>query len=114
MYESLKAGRIVPAHRHERYTIAEGLVGAVEKGSITFSIAKQYVDEVSLVREELIRQAVYLLWKNEKQVVEGSGAAGVGWLIENKDSFTGRTVAVVISGGNIDPYLFDGIVAEEK
>ena len=36
MYESLKAGKIVPPHRHERYTIAEGLVGAVEKGSITF------------------------------------------------------------------------------
>jgi len=114
MYESLKAGRIVPAHRHERYTIAEGLVGAVEKGSITFSIALQYVDEVTLVREEWIRQAVYLLWKNEKQVVEGSGAAGVGWLMENKDLFIGQTVAVVISGGNIDPYLFNGILAAEE
>jgi len=114
MYESLKAGRIVPAHRHERYTIAEGLVGAVEKGSITFSIAQQYVDEVTLVREEWIRQAVYMLWKNEKQMVEGSGAAGVGWLMENKDSLGGRTVAVVISGGNIDPDLFNGIVAAEE
>ncbi len=114
MYESLKAGKIVPPHRHERYTIAEGLVGAVEKGSITFLIAQQYVDEVTLVREELIRRAVYLLWKNEKQVVEGSGAAGVAWLIENKAAFAGKTVAVVISGGNIDQYLFDGIVAEEE
>ncbi|HYA78168.1 MAG TPA: threonine/serine dehydratase [Verrucomicrobiae bacterium] len=114
MYESLKAGKIVPPHRHERYTIAEGLVGAVEKGSITFDIAKKYVDEVLLAREESIRQAVYLLWKNEKQVVEGSGAAGVALLLENKDSFTGKIVVVVISGGNIDPYLFDGIVAEEE
>ena len=40
MYESLKAGKIVPPHRHERYTIAEGLVGAVEKGSITFDYRK--------------------------------------------------------------------------
>ena len=54
-----------------------------------------------------------MLWKNEKQVVEGSGAAGVGLLLENKDLFAGKTVAVVISGGNIDPYLFDGIVAAE-
>jgi len=114
MYESLKAGKIIPAHRHERYTIAEGLLGAVEKGSITFTIAQQYVDEVTLVREELIRQAVYLLWKNEKQVVEGSGAAGVAWLVENKAAFAGQTVAVVISGGNIDKYLFEGIVAEEE
>jgi threonine dehydratase len=114
MYESLKAGKIVPPHRHERYTIAEGLVGAVEKGSITFGIAQQYVDEVTLVREELIRQAVYLIWKNEGQVVEGSGAAGVAMLMENKESYKGQTVAIVITGGNIDPYLFDGIVAEEK
>jgi threonine dehydratase len=114
MFESLKAGKIVPPHRHERYTIAEGLVGAVEKGSITFGIAQQYVDYVTLAREESIRQAVYLLWKNEKEVVEGSGAAGVALLLEDKDSFTGQTVAVVISGGNIDPYLFNGIVAEEE
>src|SRR5208283_5292632 len=91
MYESLKAGKIVPAHRHERYTIAEGLVGAVEKGSITFTIAQQYVDEVTLVREETIRQAVYLLWKDEKKVVEGSGAAGPAFLMENKDAFTEQT-----------------------
>ena len=106
MYESLKAGEIVPPHRHERYTIAEGLVGAVEKGSITFGIAQQWVDEVTLVREELIRQAVYLLWKNEGQVVEGSGAAGVAMLMENKDAFKGKTVAVVITGGNIDQLPF--------
>ena len=113
MYESLKAGKIVAAHRHERYTIAEGLAGAVEEGSITFGIAQKYVDEVTLVREEWIRQAVYLLWKNEKQVVEGSGAAGVGWLMENKNRFAGKTVAIVITGGNIDQTLFDAILAEE-
>jgi threonine dehydratase len=114
MYESLKAGKIVPPHRHERYTIAEGLVGALEKGSITFGIAQKYVDYVTLVREESIRRAVYLLWKNEKEVVEGSGAAGVALLLENKDSFSGQTIAVLISGGNIDPYLFNGIVAGEQ
>jgi threonine dehydratase len=114
MYESLKAGKIVPPHRHERYTIAEGLVGAVESGSITFGIAQQYVDQVTLAREDSIRRAVYLLWKNEKQVVEGSGAAGVALLLESPDSFRGKTVAVVISGGNIDRYLFDGIIAAEE
>jgi threonine dehydratase len=114
MYESLKAGKIVPPHRHERYTIAEGLVGAVERGSITFSIAQQYVDEVTLAREASIRRAVYLLWKNEKQVVEGSGAAGVALLLERPDSLRGKTIAVVISGGNIDRYLFDGIIAAEE
>ena len=114
MYESLKAGKIVAPHRHERYTIAEGLSGGIEKGSITFALAQQYVDEVMIVREETIRQAVYLLWKNEKQTVEGSGVAGVAMLLENNDSFTGQTVAIVVSGGNIDDYLLKGIIASEE
>ena len=97
MFESLKAGKIVPAHRHERYTIAEGLSGGIEKGSITFTVAQQYVDEVMLVREESIRQAVYLLWKNEKQVVEGSGAAGVAYAAGKQRLIQGQTVAVVIT-----------------
>ena len=113
MYESLKAGRIVPPHRHEPYTVAEGLSGGIEKGSITFTIAKQYVDEVMLVREESIRQAVYLVWKNENQMIEGSGAAGVALLLENENAFKGQTVAVVITGGNIDESLFKSILAQE-
>ena len=114
MFESLKAGKIVPPHRHNPKTIAEGLSGGIEKGSITFSISQQYVDEVVLVREETLRQAVYLLWKNEKQVVEGSGAAGVAMLLENKDSFAGQSVAVVLTGGNIDDSLFQSILASEQ
>jgi threonine dehydratase len=114
MYESLKAGKIVPPHRHEPYTVAEGLSGGIEKDSITFTIAQQYVDEVMLVREESIRRAVYLLWKNEKQVVEGSGVAGIAMLLENKDSFTRQTVAVVITGGNIDDSLFESILSSEE
>jgi threonine dehydratase len=114
MYESLKAGKIVPAHRHNPRTVAEGLAGGIEKGSITFTIAQQYVDEVMLVREETLRKAVYLLYTNEKQTVEGSGAAGVAMLLENKDAFSGLTVAAVLSGGNIDSSLLQSILASEQ
>jgi threonine dehydratase len=113
MYESLKAGKIVPAHRHNPRTVAEGLAGGIEKGSITFTIAQQYVDEVMLVREETLRKAVYLLYTNEKQTVEGSGAAGVAMLLENKDAFSGLTVVAVLSGGNIDDSLLQSILASE-
>jgi threonine dehydratase len=114
MYESLKAGKIVPAHRHNPRTIAEGLSGGIEKGSITFSIAQQNVDEVVIVREETIRQAVYLLYKNDGQVVEGSGAVGAAMLLENKDTFTGLTVAIVLSGGNIDDSLLQSIISSQQ
>ena len=114
MFESIKLGQIVKPHRHDPKTIAEGLSGGVEKGSITFEIVKQYVDEIFLVREESIRHAVYMLWENEKQVVEGSGAASAALVFENKDLFVGKTVALVLTGGNIDDSLFQTLLAWEK
>jgi threonine dehydratase len=114
MFESLKAGKIVPPHRHEQNTVAEGLSGGIEKGSITFTIAQQYVDEVVLVKEETIKRAVYLLWKNEKQVVEGSGVAGIAMLLENSESFVGQSMALVVTGGNIDDSLLKNILAQQS
>jgi threonine dehydratase len=114
MFESLKSGQIIKPHRHEPTTIAEGLSGGIEKGSITFGIVQQYVDEVIPVREESIRHAIYLLWENEKQVVEGSGAAAAALLFENKELFVGKTVALVLTGGNIDESLFQTVLSWEK
>ena len=114
MYESLKAGRIIPPHRHEQTTVAEGLSGGIEKGSITFNIAQKYVDKVILVKEATIRKAVYLLCKNEGQVVEGSGVAGVAMLLENSSDFTGRSIALEVTGGNIDQSLLRTIIDEQE
>ncbi len=113
MYESLKAGRIIPPHRHEPTTVAEGLSGGIEKDSITFNIVQEYVDNVILVKEATIRKAVYLLCKNEGQVVEGSGVAGVAMLLENSNDFTGHSVALEVTGGNIDQSLLRTIIDEQ-
>jgi threonine dehydratase len=111
MYESLKAGKIVQARKTE--TIAEGLSGGIEKGSITFKIAQECVDKLLLVREETIRRAVYVLWSYEKQVSEGSGAAAIAPIMENKSLFAGKTVVAVITGGNIDATFFQSILTSE-
>jgi threonine dehydratase len=111
MYESLKAGRIVEAQITE--TIAEGLSGGIEEGSITFKIAQEYADRVLLVREKTIRRAIYLLWTYDKQVAEGSGAAATAPIIEDKNLFSGRTVVALITGGNIEAELFRSILASE-
>jgi threonine dehydratase len=111
MHDSLKAGKIVHARKTE--TIAEGLSGGIEKGSVTFKIAQECVDSVLLVREETIKRAVYVLWSYEKQVTEGSGAAAIAPIMENKNVFAGETVVAVITGGNIDAALFQSILASE-
>ena len=112
MYESLKAGKIVDAPKTR--TIAEGLSGGIEKGALTFEIAKKYVDKMLLVKEATIRSAVYLLCVHEKLVVEGSGAAAIAPILEDKALFRGKTVACVITGGNIDEELLKEIVAAER
>lgn len=111
MHDSLQAGKLVHARKTE--TIAEGLSGGIEKGSITFKIAQRCVDKVLLVREETIRRAVFVLWSYEKQVTEGSGAAAIAPIMENKSAFAGKTVVAVITGGNIDVTLFQSILASE-
>jgi threonine dehydratase len=94
-------------------SIAEGLFGGIEKGSVTFRLVQKYVDNIILVKEETIKKATYLLWKNEKQVVEGSGAAAIAPIMENKALFKGKTAVAVITGGNIEDELFQSILASE-
>lgn len=112
MYESLRASKIVDARKSK--SIAEGLFGGIEKDSVTFKIVQEYVDKVLLVREETIRRAIYLLWAHEKQVVEGSGAAAIAPILEDTALFAGKTVACMITGGNIDDELFKAILASES
>ncbi|UCD96072.1 MAG: threonine/serine dehydratase [Candidatus Bathyarchaeota archaeon] len=112
MYESLRAGEIV--HPEMTESIADGLYGGIEAGSITFGIVCDLVDEIILVKEKSIRQAIYMLWENEKQIVEGAGAVGVAALMENPDVFEGETVVIIVSGGNIEREELERILAEKK
>jgi threonine dehydratase len=111
MYESLKAGKIVDVQKAEK-SVAEGLSGNI--GPITFALVQKYVDCVVLVKEETLRHAVYLLWAHDKQVVEGSGAAAVAPVMENKPLFKDKCVVSVVTGGNIDGDVFQSILRSER
>jgi threonine dehydratase len=112
MSESLKAGKIVDVEMRE--SIADGLFGGIQKGSITFEMVQKHVDDLFLVKEETIRKAIYLLWDKEKQVAEGSGAAAIAPIMENRSLFTGKTTVAVISGGNIDDKTFRDILTSDN
>jgi len=100
MYESIKKGRIVEMDLEE--SVADGLHGGIEEGSITFDLCKKYVDDIMLVKEETIIRAIGILLAKQRQVVEGSGAVGIAALLENPYRFKGKNVGILISGGNID------------
>lgn len=91
-------------------TIADGI--AVRRvGDLTRELTKRYVDEIALVDEAEIAQAVLLLLEREKTVVEGAGAVGVAALLHHRFAdLEGKRVAVVLSGGNIDMNLISRII----
>ena len=90
-------------------TIAEGIAVATA-GTITREVVKQLVDELLLVDEGDIEQAVLMLLEIEKTLVEGAGAAGLAALIRHREKFAGQKVGLILSGGNIDPLLLAAII----
>lgn len=84
-------------------TIADGLAIPVP-GELTFPIVSALVDEVVTVDDQDIAAAMRFLFERTKQVVEPSGAVGVAAAMSGR--FAGRSVGVVVSGGNIDVSRF--------
>lgn len=89
-------------------TIADGLA-PVRTGDLTFLHGREFFDDVVLVEDEAIREGTALLLSRRKLVVEYSGAAPVGALISGAVDVTGLNVAAVLSGGNLDPTLLEGL-----
>jgi threonine dehydratase len=83
-------------------SIADGLLPVIT-GELTFEHAKALMDDVVTVSDDAIREATSLLLNRQKLVVEFSGAATTAALLEGKVDAKGARVAVVISGGNLDP-----------
>jgi threonine dehydratase len=90
-------------------TIADG-IAVKEPGKLTLEIIRKRVDDIVLVDEGDIEEAMLLLLEIEKTVVEGAGAAALAGLLRNRGRFAGKKVGVVLSGGNIDPLTLADII----
>jgi len=93
-------------------TLAEG-IAVKEPGGITAQLVRALVDEILLVSERYLEEAVSLLLQIEKTVVEGAGAAGLAALLAHPGRFAGRTVGVVLCGGNIDTRLLANVLLRD-
>ncbi len=83
-------------------TLAEALSGDIEAGSITVPICHQYVDNMVLVSERQIADAMRFMLEVHGWVVEGGGAVGVAAVLHEVLRADERATAVVVSGGNVD------------
>ncbi len=93
-------------------TLAEGI--AVKKaGALTQQIVRAYVDDIILVEERSLERALSLFMNEQKLLVEGAGAAGLAAIMADPDRFKGRTVGLVLCGGNIDARLLSMILMRD-
>jgi len=110
--KSLQAGRIVVQKPTGR-----SLCDALESpsvGEITFPILQRTVADVAVVTEAEVTEAMRYAFKVLKLVVEPGGAVGLAALLAGKlNTFGGTTVALVLSGGNVDPDLYARVLAGE-
>jgi threonine dehydratase len=90
-------------------TIAEG-IAVKQAGERNIELARQHVQDILLVDEGDIEEAIVMLLEIEKTVVEGAGAASLAALLRHREQFAGRRVGLVLCGGNIDPLVLAGII----
>jgi threonine dehydratase len=108
MYARMK-GLILPCAGD---TLAEG-IAVKEPGAITSAIVRALVDDIVLVGERDLERSVSMLLQIEKTVVEGAGAAGLAALLAHPDRIAGKTVGIVLCGGNIDTRLLANVLLRD-
>ena len=90
-------------------TIADG-IAVKSLGALTLPLVRDRVDDVLLVSEDDIEQAILMLLEIEKTVVEGAGAVGLAALMKHGERFKGRKVGLILCGGNIEPLVLAEII----
>jgi threonine dehydratase len=93
-------------------TLAEG-IAVKEPGELTRRFVERLADDVLLVSERDLEEALSLLLQIEKTVVEGAGAAGLAALVTHKELFAGRNVGLILTGGNIDTRLLANVLLRD-
>lgn len=96
-------------HPQGTSTIAEGIAVGTP-GRIPMDVIRARVDDLLLVDEGDIEQALVMLLEVEKTLVEGAGAVGLAALLKYPERFKGKRVGLVLCGGNIDPLLLAAII----
>ena len=106
---SLREGHIV-VNDTEPQTIADG-TRTVSVGRYNWEILKDGIETIVEVPEDAIREGVRLLFSLANLKAEPTGALGIGAALTSPETFRGRRVCCVVTGGNVDPAVYSAIVA---
>lgn len=108
MYESLKAGKQLDLPSVD--TLSDGTAGGVEFGSITFDLCKDIIDEFILVSEDEIADGIRIGVEKHHQLIEGAAGTAIAGFMQMKDHLKGKTVVIVMCGGNISSEVLKSIL----
>ncbi|WP_120499182.1 beta-hydroxyaspartate dehydratase BhcB [Roseovarius sp. EL26] len=97
-YRSFKAGHIIADDAPK--TIADGLL--VPLKDLTWHFVSNHVTDILTVSEDEIINAMKLIWKHLRVVMEPSSAVPFASILKHKDRFAGKRVGLIITGGNVD------------
>ena len=97
-YRSFYEKKLFPSENPK--TIADGLLTSL--GDLTFNVIQKYVDDILTVEEDLIIEAMRMIWERMKIIVEPSSAVPFAAILNNKNQFKGKKVGIILSGGNVD------------
>ncbi|HML14978.1 MAG TPA: threonine ammonia-lyase [Xanthobacteraceae bacterium] len=93
-------------------TLAEG-IAVKDAGALTLPIVRALVSDIMLVDEAHLERAVNAYMTLQKTMAEGAGAAGLAAMLSSSERFRGKTVGLVLTGGNIDPRILASIMVRE-
>ncbi|MFD1705381.1 hydroxyectoine utilization dehydratase EutB [Siminovitchia sediminis] len=111
MYESIKAGK--PVVLEEQETLADSLLGGIGlKNDYTFECVKQYADDLILVSEEEIAEAMGFMADEHRMIVEGAAATGVAALLNKKLTSQFSEVGTIITGNNVDLSVISKVIRD--
>ena len=97
-YRSFKAGHIIADDAPK--TIADGLL--VPLKDLTWHFVSNHVSEIYTASDAEIVEAMRLIWKHLRVVMEPSSAVPLATILKNRDAFAGKRVGIIITGGNVD------------
>lgn len=106
LYLSKHAGKWVETP--EAHTIADG-IAVKQPGKITYRLIQKYVDDIVVVKDDVIAATILLMMERAKMIAEGAGATALAGILHGSLPYSGKTAAV-ISGGNIDVNMISRVI----
>jgi threonine dehydratase len=101
LYESIQAGRIIDVS--EQPTLSESTAGGLEPGTVTLGVCKDVIDRAMFVTEDEILTVLRRVRQAKGWLMEGAAAVAVASYMKEAARYRGKTVAVIICGGNVSP-----------